>query len=172
MAKKKNNNKLVNLILMLISVTMAAVSLAGLVCNFISQKSTIIGYNKTTEWGLSRWFEQINDMQDVDGIKNWQIARVFLIATAVLLAIMVVLLLVKAFVKHKVLQWTILGFGIAVVACAVVFMITTFFGCGVLSGGIDAISTGVEYFANVGVYLFSIGAILSAVFAEAYALRK
>ena len=157
---------------MITGLAMAAVAFIGLACNFISQKSTVIGYDKTTDWSLSKWFEKINDMKDFDEIKNWQIARVFLIATAVLLAIMVVLLLVKAFIKHKVLQWTILGFGITVVACAVVFMITTFSGCGVLSGGIDAISTGVEYFANVGVYLFSIGAILSAVFAEAYALRK
>lgn len=156
----------------MISVMLAAVSFVGLVCNFISQKSTLIGYNKTIEWNLSRWFEQINDMENVDGIKNWQIARVLLIATAVLLAIMIVLLLIRAVVKHKVLQWTTLGFGIAVVACAVVFIITTISGCGTLSGGIDAISTSVEYIANVGVYLFSIGAILSAIFTEAFVLHK
>ena len=58
------------------------------------------------------------------------------------------------------------------VACAVVFIITTISGCGTLSGGIDAISTSVEYIANVGVYLFSIGAILSAIFTEAFVLHK
>ena len=172
MAKRKNKNKLLNLILMITSLAMAAVAFIGLACNFISQKSTVIGYDKTTDWSLSKWFEKINDMKDFDEIKNWQIARVLLIVTAVLLAIMLVLLLVRTVVKHKILQWSILGFGIAVAACSVVFMIMTFSGCGVLSGGINAISTGVEYFANIGVYLFSIGAILSAIFAEAYTVRK
>ena len=168
---KKSKNKEANLILMVLSLALPAVSWVGLACNFINQKTTLLGNSVTAEWNLSNWFENIETFASVDGITNWQVACYLLIATAILLIVMTVLMLAKFFIKHPFLKWSTLITGIAVVVCAVIFMITTFAGCGVLSTDV-VLGSSVQYIANFGVYMVGIGAILSAICAEAVVFRK
>ncbi len=156
--------------MMLVGLLFAGVSLFGLVCNFISLKTTVLGVSSTSQLSLKEWFDTINNYQDIDEIANWQVARVLLIVTTVLLVVMAVLMLAKCLVKHPFLKWSILGLSIAVIVCALIFMIMTFSGCQALSGNI--IIAGAEYMASVGVYLLGIGAMLSAVMALVVALRK
>lgn len=156
--------------MMLVGLLFAGVSLIGLICNFISLKTTVLGVSSTSHLSLKEWFDTINNYQDIDEIANWQVARVLLIVTTVLLVVMAVLMLAKCLVKHPFLKWSTLGLSIAVIVCALIFMIMTFSGCQALSGNI--IIAGAEYMASVGVYLLGIGAMLSAVMALVVALRK
>lgn len=156
----------------LVSAVTAVVALIGLACDFINKKDTLIGYSATTKWNISTWFDAINDMKNYDDIGNWQVAKLLLIVTAVLLVVMLALLVIKFFVKHPVIKWSTFFVGIVAAVCGALFMILTLVGCGALSGGINAISTGVEYIANIGVYLFGIGAAVSGISAAIVALRK
>ena len=169
---KRNKNKLANLVIALVSVVTAVVAFVGLACNFINEKSTLIGYSATTKWNLARWFDAINDMKNYDNIANWQVAKLLLIITAVLLAVMLTLLVIKFLVKHPVIKWSTFAVGIVAAVCGALFMVLTLIGCGALSGGINAISTGVEYSANIGVYLVGIGATVAGISAAIVALRK
>lgn len=171
---KKNKSKAANLILLLVGLAMAVVSLVGLACNFISEKTTIVGYSATTNWSLSQWFDNINRLKDLDdNIGNWQIAHVLLFVTAVLLAVMVVALLVKSFAKKNVvLKWLTFGLAVAVLGSAIAFVVTTLTGCSALSYEIVLAKTSVKYLAHIGFYLFSIGALLSSVMAAVVAVRK
>ena len=167
---KKSKNKLTTLIITLASIVTAAVAFVGLVCNFINQKSTVIGYSTTTKWNLSQWFDAINDMKDYDDIGNWQVAKLLLIVTTVLLIVMLALLIIKLFVKHSVIKWSTFAVGVVAAVCGALFMVLTLIGCGALGGSV--LVANVEYFANVGVYLFGIGAAVSGISAAIVALRK
>ena len=169
---KRNKNRLANLMIAVVSIVTAALAFVGLACDFINEKSTLIGYSTTTKWNLSQWFDAINDMKDYDDIGNWQVAKLLLIGTAVLMALMLFLLIIKFLVKHPVIKWSTFIVGIVAAVCGALFMVLTLIGCGALSGGINSISTGVEYRASIGVYLFGIGAAVSGISAAIAALRK
>ncbi len=170
-SKRKAANS-TSLVLIIVSVLTAVGALVGLACKFINVKGTVIGFSNTKQLGLSEWFDVINDWQGYDEVSGWEIARCMLIVTAVLLTIMVVSLIVKMFTKLRLLKWLTLGLSIAVIACSAIFMITTFIGCGALSGNIDVVATGVEYSASVGVFVLGIGALVSAICATVVAVRK
>lgn len=171
---KKNKSKAANLIMMMIGFAMAALSFVGLVCNFISQKTTIAGYSETTDWNLSQWFDNINDLKGIDdNVGNWQVARILLFVTAVLLTVMVIAALVKYFTKkNMVLKWLTFGLAVAVLGSAIAFMVTTLTGCTALSYEITLVKTSVKYFANFGWYLFSLGAMLSSIMTIVVTARK
>ncbi|MCQ2382121.1 MAG: hypothetical protein MJ054_02340 [Clostridia bacterium] len=171
MAKRKNS-KAANLFLMLIGLVLVAVSLIGLVCNFISQKTTILGKSNTINWSLSDWFDSVKNMKDLEAITNWQIAQIMLMIISVLLVVMVVLMVVKFFVKHQFLKWSTLGAAVIVFVCALVFVILTFTGCQDLNTTVLMGGARVEYTVSAGVYLFGIGAMVSSVLAMVIALRK
>ena len=174
MAKKSKRNavKNTNLILMVIGVVMAVLAWVGLACNFINVKRTLLGISDTQQLNLSHWFDTINDFQDYSEVAGWQIARSLLIVTTVVLVVMTVLMVAKVLMKHSLLKWLTLGVSVAAIACAAIFMITTFIGCGALTGNIDVMATGIEYSVNVGVFLFGIGAMISAICATIVAVRK
>jgi|GEM_PF-3516287 len=169
---KRNKNKLANLMIALVSAITAAVAFIGLACNFINQKSTTVigGYTSEVKWNLSSWFDAINDMKDFDDIGNWQVARILLIITTILLVVMLALLVVRSFVKHPIIKWSTFAVSIVAAVCGALFMVLTLIGCGALGG--NALVANVEYFANVGVYLFAIGSAVSGISAAIVALRK
>ncbi len=176
MAKSKRkaavNPKTVNLILLIASLVTAGLSLIGLLCPFITQKSEVLGYVAKENWNMGAWFEQINDMDGYDNIGNWQFARVALVVGALLLIAMVALLVLRLFIKHTSLKWATIGVGMAMVACAVVFMVVTIAGCNVMGNEIVGIKTGVTYTPHAGVFLFSIFAVISAILTEVTVTRK
>ena len=165
---KKNRNKMTNLILMAVSLATAALSFVGLALNFITGTSKIGSVSSTVDWNLSDWFGMIDDMADYDKIGSWQTARVMLFATLVLLGIMALLLIAKCFVKRPLLKWSLFGTALAVFACALIFMITVCVGCGALTN--DSLIT--TFTASFGVYLLTIGAMISSACAAVTALRK
>lgn len=171
---KKNKSKAANLVMVIVSLAMAAISLVGLACNFISRKTTIAGYSATANWNLSQWFNNINDLKDIDeNIGNWQVARVMLFVTIVLLAVMVVSLLLKCFTKKSVMiKWLTFGLAIAVLGSAIAFTVTTLTGCSALSYEIALAKTSVKYFSNLGFYLFSLGAAVSSIMTAVVVCRK
>ncbi|MCM1403967.1 MAG: hypothetical protein NC133_00440 [Prevotella sp.] len=170
--KSKISPKAVNLILLVASFLTAALACLGLLFNFITMKSreSLSGYSVKENWGLGEWFENINDMENFDKIGNWQFARVMLIVSLVLLAAMAVLLVLRFFIKHPAVKWSAIGVGMAVAACAVIFMATAIGGCSVLSERI--LTTSVKYIPNLGVFWFGICAIISAILTEVSVTRK
>lgn len=168
---KKNKNKLTNLITILVSLVTAGLAFLGLACKFINQKNTLVGYSATNEWSLSNWFDAINDMKNYDDIGNWQTARWLLILTTVLLVVMITLLVVRLFIKHPVIKWSTFAVAIVAAICGALFMVLTLVGCGALSTD-TILASNIEYSANIGVYLFGIGAAVSGVSAVIVALRK
>ena len=110
---------------MVTAVVTAVLSLVGLVFNFVGRDTKVAGYSTTDAWNLGKWFENINDLQDLEEIKNWQIARVLVIITAVLLVAMLVVMLIKLVAKRSaVLQWVTFGLAIMVCAGAVATLVT------------------------------------------------
>ncbi len=171
---KRNKSKLVNLILMIGAIACAVVAYVGMLCNFITEKTTAAGLiTVTNDWNLKEWFANIDLMKDFDKIANWQVASVLLIVTAVLMAIMLVVMLLKGFSKKSaLLKWSTFAVACATFACSVAFLILTLIGCNDLSYVVKSVKTGVEYIAQIGVYLFSIGAMVASSVACAVALRK
>jgi len=168
---KRNKNKAANLVILVISLAMAAVSFIGLACKFINQKTTLVGNSVTAEWNLSNWFDAIDSMKDANDIGNWQVARWLLIITTVLLVVMLVMAVVKFFVRNSLIKWSTFAVSITAAICGALFMVLTLVGCGALSTG-TLLASSIEYRANIGVYLFAIGAAVSGISAAIMALRK
>ena len=164
-----------NLILIIAAIALAVLSLVGLGCKFINQKTTIAGYSATAEWNLQDWFTNIKDLKSLgDDVTNWEIARIclFVLIGALVVTLVVTLIAKLLCKKSAVLRWVSLGLSIATMACAVTFMVLTLVGCHALSYEVQLLATKVEYIANVGFYLFSIGAFLSSVLTAVVAVRK
>ncbi len=170
--KSKVSAKTVNLILLIASLVTAGLALLGLVFNFVTMKSkeALSGYTVKSNWNLGEWFDNISDMDSFDKIGNWQFARFMLIVSVVLLLAMIVLLVLRFFLKQPLVKWITIGVGMAMVACAVIFMVTTIAGCSVMSGKI--ITTTVKYIPNLGVFWFSLWAVVSAILTEVTVTRK
>ncbi len=168
---KRSKNKAADLVIALITILTAILAFIGMACNFIEGKYSVIGYSETTKWNLSKWFEVIDEAKDMNNIANWQVACALLIVTAVLLSVMLVLLLLKLFIKNRALKWSVFTLGIAVAICAVMFMVLTILGCSNLSNSVNQLSS-VEYRASIGVYLLAIGATVSGISATIMAVRK
>lgn len=153
---------------------MAVLSLVGLACNFVTMKTkeTVWNTQSTSHWNLNAWFENINDMDGYDHIANWQTAKIMLVATVILLLVMAVLLVLKLFIKHPVLKWTTAAFGLVVIMGALTFMLTTFTGCSALSGEVIPRLVTVDFGPNLGVFMFGLGALASAILAEIIVFRQ
>ena len=162
---------------------MAVLSLVGLACNFVTVESSgsLLGASgaKAKSWNLGTWFDNIGDMDGVDEIGGWLLARWALVATAILLVVMIAMVVIGYFIKplkkNKIWKWTTFALGIVVAVGAVMFMIGTLVGCDAMSGsvGIEGIaSTAITYTASFGVYLFSFGSVASAILSEVVLLRK
>lgn len=174
MAKKKVG---VNLILTIVALVTAALSFVSLALNFITQKTTtktLLGSAEdSTDLNLGEWSDGMKNMQemndnarsvgaeDVYDLAGWNLARVFLVITLILVGILAVSLVAKFFINNKLLGTVIMVVSALCVVSALVFAIATFVGCGAVSGpfnfGFGEIT--VKCMANIGVYALTIFAI-------------
>ena len=174
MSKRKISTKTINLILMACSALFTVLSLVGLALNFITvyTKNDFLKVDNQESWNVSTWFDSIDGLTkgEMNGIGNWQFARVMLIVAAVVLVLMLVMTVLAYFVKHPAVKWTTVGIGMSVVVCLVIFMVVTLMGCGALSGTI--LGTQITYSASVGTFMFGICGIIAAILTESTVLRK
>ncbi len=157
MAKKKSNGGL-SLILGIVSIALAVLTFVSLAFKFIIFKTVeILGESQTESLTLQDWFKSIDSFKDADSVAGWNVGKIFMIITLVLVGLLAVALLVKIFVKNKYLNLLTKVLCALVVVCALVFFIATLVGCGALSNKL------ITYSANVGVYAVALLSIASAV---------
>lgn len=166
MAKKKSKGSVgLSLILSIVSIALAVLTFVSLAFNFLSAKTEVLGVTKTTNYNLAGWMDRINFYKDAEGVVGWNVGKVFMIITLVVVGLLAVALLVNLFVKNKYLTLAIKVLSVLTVVVALVFFISTLVGCGKLSN--DATT----YIANFAVYAIAITSLASAVVGF-FAVRK
>ena len=175
MAKNKKKLSLLNLILSVVGIAGAVLSYIALAFNFVNSQTTYkIGSSTSTTnnpMSLSKWFEYINKSQETNAhlddtvledlrikIDGWAAARVFLIITLVLVAIVAIALVVKFFVNNKILNLATLVVAVLTIVSAVAFLIMVYAGGSALVG--DA-AENVKYLADVGARFVTLGALVA-----------
>ena len=174
MAKRKKKLTLLSLILSLVGIAGAVLSYIALAFNFINiQTQYKVGSSTTTNntpMSLSKWFEYINNAQEANAsiedtmfeglqvkIDGWAAARVFLIITLVLVAIVAIALVIKFFVNNKILNLATLVVAVLTILSAVVFLIMVYSGGSALVGKAENI----KYLADVGAWFVTLGAVVA-----------
>lgn len=159
---KKSQLGLTGLVLTVIGLAAAVMSFVSLAFDFIALKTTAVrtGQSYTESLGLGDWFESIDGLKDSDKIAGWNLGRVFLIITLVMVAILAVALIVKFFMNHKILNLGVMVVSVLTMVSALVFAIATFAGCGALST--ELLGVKLDYIASVGVYLVALFSIVTA----------
>lgn len=164
---KKTGSKLITSAL---AIVFAVVSFLGLAFNFVVY--TVTGglgntSRSTTEnWSLSQWFDFFKDNSS-DKIGTWNFAKVLMIITLVVVAIVAVLALVQLFVDNKLVR---LGTSVASIVCmalSVLFIIMFIVGGAVyassVSGSGDFVSLTTTMAPNAGPIILALGGILAGV---------
>ncbi len=162
---KRSNKGLIFGILALITAAMSFISLAF---QFISTEITLGSTTSTKSSGLTEWFDIISDLQDTDNILGWNVAKIFLIITLVLVGLLLIALVVRFFIKNKYLDVIIKVISLLSILGALVFFISTVVGCGKLSTVVDAGNLGsssYRYIAHIAIYFITIFSILTSVLA-------
>lgn len=179
MAKKKVG---VNFILTIVTLATAVLSFVSLFFNFIVVKNTVGSLSQSKNLSLVDWFDNMNSKQEINdnaqsvGVENvydltgWNLARVFLVITLILVGVLAVISVVKFFMSKKDLNLATMVIGGLCGISALIFAIATFVGCGALSG--DMFGVEYSYIASVGVYLLTICAIATGVLAAVASRKK
>lgn len=181
MAKKKVR---VNFVLTIAALATAVLSFVSLAFNFILQKTTtksLLGLttNDSTSLNLGEWCDGMKNMQeanetansvglkDVYNLTGWNLARVFLVVTLILVGVLAVMLVIKFFMNNRALRLATIVFGALSVVSAVVFAIAMFVGCGAVSGTLSVGSSEItiQCLAHVGVYFLTLCAMATGVLA-------
>ena len=182
--KKKPKLSLLNLIFSIVGMVGAVLSYIALAFNFINTQTTIkIGSSSSTTSStatLSEWFKAINDAQEYNAklegtvlgdlrvnIDGWATARVFLIITLVLVAIVAIALVVKFFVNNKILNWATLAVSILTVVSALMFIIMVYAGGSAFVGKAE----NVKALADVGAWFVTLGAVIAGAMGIAVARK-
>lgn len=184
MAKKKSS---VNFILSIVGLVTAALTFVALAFDFITKKvitKTILGTTTedSTNLKLNDWLDNMHGMQEfnenlereVYNLTGWNMARAFLVITLVLVAIVAVALVIKLVMNNKLVNLlTVVASALCIVS-AIVFMVTTFVGCGALSGTVNWLAgdSTLNYVAGLGVYILTVCAIATGVLAALSARKK
>lgn len=172
---KKKKISLMNLIMSAIGIVGAVLSFIALVFNFVNTQSvTKIGSGTRTTndpANLSEWFEFIDKAQeanaeahklggkDVIDINGWATARVFLIITLVLVALVAIAMVVKFFINNKILNWTTLVVAGLTVLSALVFLIMVYVGGSPFNT--EVADTTTKVLADVGAWFVTVGAVIA-----------
>lgn len=152
----------------------AVLTFVSLAFNFVTRETKLT----ITDYKLSDWFDDLGTKQKAndalpDGVKKihdlggWQAARVFLIITLVLVAIVAVALVIRFFMRHKTLDLLTVIMGALCIVSAAAFVIAMFVGCNALT-----IKDTVTYLANLGVYAVAVCALATGVLAALAARKK
>ncbi len=160
MAKKKSkSNGGLGFILGIISIVVTVLSFVSLAFNFLSINNTVLGITTTKEANLSGWMDKIETFQKADAITGWNVGKIFMIITLVLVGLLAVAMLVRLFMKNKFLDLGVKVLSILTIVSALVFFISTLVGCAAMSTDVT------KYVANLGVYGVAFLSIISAVVA-------
>lgn len=177
MAKKKAKSK-VNLIYMLITFVAGALAFVSMAFKFIGKDATggVLGNTATSSstMTLSEWFDFITTFGEADGIVSWQIAKVFLIVTLVLIGLVLIGLVVNLFIKNKTLSNIIKIISVLAGVMAIIFFITVITGSSALStsaGNTSLIGASNKYYPSVAPYLITVFTLCTVVFSF-LALKK
>ncbi len=185
MAKKKKKFSLLSLILSIVGIVGAVLSFIALALNFVNTATTTkIGNSTSTtnnSIGLGKWFDRINQAQesnaeihklggdDIIDINGWATARVFLIITLVLVALVAIALVVKFFINNKILNWATMIVACLTVVSALVFLIAVYVGGSPFSSEGSVVT--VKVMADVGAWLVTLGAVISGAMGIAVARK-
>lgn len=183
-ARRKPKFSLLNLIFSIVGLVGAALTYIALAFNFINTQTTYkVGSSSSTTNStatLSEWFETIDKAQEYNdklkgtilgdlhiNIEGWATARVFLIITLVLVAIVAIALVVKLFVNHKILNWATLAVAVLTIISALMFIIMVYAGGSAFVG--DSEST--KALADVGAWFVTLGAVIAGAMGIAVARK-
>ncbi len=155
----KKSKKSLNLLWSLTTIAGAVVSFIMLALNWMSFKATYAGSTARQNYSLSEWFDLLKDINEttaeISGRTAMNVAKVFLIISIVLLALVAICALLNLFIKNKRLALATKIVSVVSLVAVVVFLIAMIAGC---SGFTDNYSS--EYVS----FLMGVGSILFAIF--------
>ena len=159
----KKSKKNLNLLWSLITIVGAVASFIMLALNWMALKVTFAGSTNTTNYNLSKWFELIKDMNestmDISGRPACNVAKVFLIISIVLLALVAICALLNLFIKNKYLALATKIVSVVSLIAVVVFLIAMIAGCSGLS---DNYSDDISFVMGAGSICFAIFGIATS----------
>lgn len=172
MAKKRTKNNKNILIYGLLTVCSAVLTFVSLVFHFVGSRAStsgILGNNSSSStMSLGDWFDFVSTAEKVDGIISWQIARILLIATLVMVGLIVIGLIINGFLKNKGLKTVLRIFSVLTIVLALIFIILMFVGSSALSSSANlggVIGGAYTYFPYLATYFITLFSILTAIFA-------
>lgn len=170
MAKKgKKRMGLVDMILVIVGAVGAVLSFVALAFSFVTVNVTNPLTNKVTgtDKSLSDWMSDLDSMNeanaaankinadDVFNVGGYNLARVFLFVTLVLVAITAILLLVKFLMNNKLMNMLTMVAAALTIVSALVFMIAMLVGNAPFATELSSRAAG------LGVWFVTIGAIIA-----------
>lgn len=160
MSKSKTKS---NLVTSIISIALAVFSFVCMAFKFISITAKVGDKSNTQNINFSDWLEIFDSSMLPDSINWWQTARVFLIITLVVVAIVAVLALVQLFVSNKFLALVLKIASIVGIVVALVYLIAMIGGC--IARSIDSSSdfVTVSYGPHIGATLLGVSALASSI---------
>ena len=159
----KKSKKSLNLLWSLTTIAGAVVSFIMLALNWVGRKITISGNSDTTNYKLSEWFDLLKEMNkdssDIEGLAGWNVGKVFLIISIVLLALVAICALLNLFIKNKYLALATKIVSVVSLIAVVVFLIAMIAGCSGLS---DNYSDDISFVMGTGSICFAIFGIATS----------
>ena len=120
------------LILKVVTILSAVLAFVGLAFKFASQSLVQIkGADAVkTNYTLNQWVDSFNQskMFSETGVKFWQVSRVFLIISLVVLALIAIVAVLEMFISNKYLSLAKLVLSIVGIVCVIVFFSTLVVG--------------------------------------------
>lgn len=161
MSKSKTKS---NLVTSIISIALAVFSFVCMAFKFISITAKGGDKSNTQNINFSDWLEFFDYSSILpDSINWWQTARVFLIITLVVVAIVAVLALVQLFVSNKFLALVLKIASIVGIVVALVYLIAMIGGCIALSIDFSSDFGTVSYGPHIGATLLGVSALASSI---------
>ena len=160
MSKSKTKS---NLVTSIISIALAVFSFVCMAFKFISITAKVGDESYTQNINFSDWLEIFDSSMLPDSINWWQTARVFLIITLVVVAIVAVLALVQLFVSNKFLALVLKIASIVGIVVALIYLIAMIGGCIAISMDFSSDFYTISYGPHIGATLLGVSALASSI---------
>ena len=160
MSKSKTKS---NLVTSIISIALAVFSFVCMAFKFISTTAKVGDESYTQNINFSDWLEIFDSSILPDSINWWQTARVFLIITLVVVAIVAVLALVQLFVSNKFLALVLKIASIVGIVVALIYLIAMIGGCIAISMDFSSDFYTISYGPHIGATLLGVSALASSI---------
>ena len=140
------------LILKIVSLVATVLTFVGLAFKFAMQRTTAGSFSHSESLTRGDWTDSFKFVKEMTsaGHAFWQIARVFMIISFVVLAVLAVLTIVEFFFHHKYLSLAKRITSIVAIACVAVFFVALLIGSILVANKLSGDSYSVMFIPHVG----------------------